>query len=199
MSDKPKNIHQIAGCSFSIYLMCWEFKDLILNALKQVDTSKVWIKTDEVSTIVRGRIPHIFDVVQAVFLQVAKTGEHAVFSGTFSIGCPGDTEGHAYMAKDNVCMNTNVAANLKQAVVSKFALYPMGGGDYMDVIYNQIEKMKEHGVKVSLTHYETKLAGSAQNVFKGLEKVLFETDQAGSDHTVLTATISANSPSLEAK
>jgi len=197
MSVNNNNADQIAGCSFSVYPMCNQFADLILSALEQTDTSKVWINTDEVSTIVRGRIPHIFDVTQAVFLHTAKTGKHVVFSGTFSVGCPGDSEGHSYMAEDDFPANRQISDDIKLEVVAKFALYPMGGGDYMDVIYKQIEAMKEHGVSVSLTHYETQLAGPAQNVFRGLEKVFEETDKAGSSHTVMTATISANSPSME--
>lgn len=197
MSDNTNNAGEIAGCSFSIYPMCDQFADLILSALDETDTSKVWINTDEVSTIVRGRLPHIFDVVQAVFLRTATTGEHVVFSGTFSVGCPGDTEGHSYMAEDDIPANVKIADQTEQDVAAKFALYPMGGGDYMDVIYQQIEAMKEHGVEVSLTHYETKLAGSAQKVFAGLEKVFTATDEAGSAHTVMTATVVANSPSFE--
>ena len=196
MTAKKNEEDRLAGCSFSIYPMSDQFADIIITALEQVDTSKVWINTDEVSTIVRGRIPHVFDVTQAVFLQAAKTGEHVVFSGTFSVGCPGDTEGHSYMAEDDTPANLEISEKTEQDIVAKFALYPMGGGDYMDVIYRQIEAMKEHGVEVSPTHYETKLAGSAQNVFEGLEKVFLKTDRAGSSHTVMTATVSANSPSL---
>lgn len=197
MAAKTENSNQIAGCSFSVYPMCDQFADLILDALEQVDTSKVWLNTDEVSTIVRGRIPHIFDVASAIFLQASKSGEHVVFSGTFSVGCPGDTEGHSYLAEDDIRQNAETSDEIEQDVVAKFALYPMGGGDYMEVIYRQIEAMKEHGVEVSPTHYETKLAGTAQNVFKGLEKVFLETDRAGSSHTVMTVTVSANSPSLK--
>lgn len=197
MAAKTNEADYLAGCSFSIYPMSDQFVDIILSALEQVDTSKVWINTDEVSTIVRGRIPHVFDVTHAVFLQAAKTGEHVVFSGTFSVGCPGDSEGHSYMAEDDIPANVEISEKTEQEVAAKFALYPMGGGDYMDVIYRQIEAMKEYGVEVSPTHYETELAGSAQNVFKGLEKVFHETDRAGSSHTVMTATVSANSPSQQ--
>ncbi len=197
MTDKNKNINEIAGCSFSIYPMCDQFVDLILSALETTDTSKVWMNTDEVSTIVRGRIPHIFDVTTTAFLKTAKSGEHVVFSGTFSIGCPSDTEGHTYMAEDDIRMNAEMLDDIEQGVVAKFALYPMGGGDYVDVIYNQIDAMRDHGLDVLLTHYETKLEGSAQDVFKGLEKVFAKTDEAGSSHTVMTATIVANSPSFE--
>jgi len=195
MTEKNLSSNKIAGCSFSIYPMCNQFADLILSALKATDTSKVWIKTDEVSTIVRGRLSHVFDVVQAVFLQTAQSGEHVVCSGTFSIGCPGDSEGHTYLAEDDIRMNKKLTDHVDLDVAAKFALYPMGGGDYMDLIYKQIEAMKKHGVDVSMTHYETKLFGPSQNIFKGLENVFTQTDSAGSSHTVMTVTISANSPS----
>ena len=197
MADKTNDENRIAGCSFSVYPMCDQFADLILDALKDVDTSKVWLHTDEVSTIVRGRIPHVFDVSSAVFMQAASSGEHVVFSGTFSLGCPGDTEGHIYMAEDDIRTNAEALNKIEQDVAAKFALYPMGGGNYMEVIYEQIEAMKEHGVEVAPTHYETKLAGPAQNILRGLEKAFRETDKAGSDHTVMTVTVSANSPSLQ--
>src|SRR6056297_791293 len=161
MSDKPQEQPRIAGVSFSLYPMCDNFVDLILSAIKKVDSSKVWMKTDRVSTIVRGRIPHIFDVTQAAFLEIAKTGEHVVYSATFSVGCPGDTEGHAYMDADEKTMNRELIEAVDQNLSAKFALYPMGGGNYMDPIYEQIEAMED----------------------------------AGSSHTVMTVTLSANSPS----
>jgi uncharacterized protein YqgV (UPF0045/DUF77 family) len=65
----------------------------------------------------------------------------------------------------------------------------------MDPIYEQIEAMKSHGVDVELTHYETMLDGPAQNLFRGLQGVLQAMEDAGSPHTVMTVTLSANSPS----
>lgn len=197
MTEKEKNQTRIAGCSFSLYPMTDHFTDLILATIKKVDSSKVWMKTDRVSTIVRGRIPHIFDVTQAAFLDICKTGKHVVYSSTFSVGCPGDTEGHTYMAEDDSLMNRKLIESAAQDVSAKFALYPMGGGNYMDPIYEQIEAMKNYGVDVNLTHYETMLDGPAQNVFKGLQDVFQAMEDAGSPHTVMTVTISANSPSPE--
>jgi len=195
MAKEENDKKRIAGCSFSVYPMSDRFVDLIISAIKKVDTSKVWMKTDKVSTIARGRIPHIFDVSQAIFLDVAKSGEHTVYSATFSVGCPGDTEGHTFMAKDDTPMNTNVISGIDQKVSAKFALYPMGGGNYMDLIYEQIEAMKKHGLDVNLTHYETMLEGSAVDVFTGLKRVFEAMEEAGSSHTIMTVTISANSPS----
>lgn len=195
MSNENQDQPRIAGVSFSLYPMCDNYADLILSAIEKVDSTKVWMKTDRVSTIVRGRIPHIFDVTQVAFLEIAKTGVHVVYSGTFSVGCPGDTEGHAYMDADDDVVNKDLIAATDQDLSAKFALYPMGGGNYMDPIYEQIEAMKGHGVDVELTHYETMLDGPAQNIFRGLQSVLQAMEDAGSPHTVMTVTLSANSPS----
>jgi energy-coupling factor transport system substrate-specific component len=194
MSKQKNDTPRIAGCSFSLYPMSDRFVDLILQSLEKVDKSKVWIKTDRVSTIVRGRIPHIFDVTQAAFLEIARNGAHVVFSATFSVGCPGDTAGHVYMAEDEIPMNRKLIEGIKQDGAAKFALYPLGGGNYMDAIYKQIESMKSHGVEVNLTHYETMLDGPVQNIFNGLQNVFQAMEDAGSPHTIMTVTLSANSP-----
>lgn len=188
---------RIAGCSFSVYPMADRFKEIILEALEAVDTSKVWIETDDVTTLVRGRIPHVFDVTSAIFLAAAKDGEHVVFNGTYSIGCPGDFAGDVYMAEDEVKLNLPTTGGIKLDTASKFSLYPLGGGNYMDTIYSQIENMRSHGIAVSKSHYSTRLDGNAIDVFEGLEHVFTETESSGSSHTVMTVTMSANSPSAK--
>lgn len=184
----------IAGASFSIHPMSNQFIEIIKEALKEVDTSKVYLKTDDVTTTVRGQLVHVFDVTKAAFLYAAKTGEHVAFQATYSLGCPGDSEGEAYMATDETPLNSGHIKNIKQPVASKFSLYPLGGGNYMDVIYEQIEAMKKH-VSVSPAHYSTRLDGEAVAIFDGLEQTFQATVEGGSSHTVMTVSISANSPS----
>lgn len=46
---------RIAGCQFTLYPMSDKFVDIILSALDEVDTSKVWKDTDDVSTCIRGK------------------------------------------------------------------------------------------------------------------------------------------------
>ena len=187
----------LAGCSFSIHPMSDNFIELITNALENTNSSKVWMQTDKVSTIVRGRMAHIFDVSQSVFAQTAQSGKHVAFHATYSIGCSGDSEGHSYMAESDELMNNTENKELSLDVAAKFALYPMDGGDYMDTIYEQIENMKSFGVEVTPTHYETRLDGKSHDIFKGLYSVFQETKEAGSNHTVMTVSISANSPTQE--
>lgn len=184
----------IAGASFSIHPMSDSFISIIKDALEKTDTSKVYVKTDDVTTTVRGKLVHIFDVTKAIFLHAASTGEHVAFQATYSLGCPGDSQGEAYMETDDAPLNTESIKDILQYVAAKFSLYPLGGGNYMDVIYNQIEAMKEY-VNVSPAHYSTRLDGDASDIFRGLEQVFTATVERGSSHTVMTVSISANSPS----
>ncbi|SDB83658.1 YKOF-related Family [Pelagirhabdus alkalitolerans] len=189
--------NRIAGVNFSIHPKRDDFVEIITGALEKVDTSKVWIETDDVSTLVRGRIPHIFDVTKAIYLHAANTGAHVAFEATYSVGCPGDTSGEVYMAEDDIVLNKEKVDDISQQAATKFALYPLGGGDYMDQIYAQIEAMKDRGVEVSPTHYATRLDGEATKIFNGLEQVFIDMEESGSSHTVMTVSMSANSPSTK--
>ncbi|MBN9653310.1 thiamine-binding protein [Halobacillus sp. GSS1] len=186
---------RIAGCSFSVHPMADNFVDYIKASLNEVDSSKVWMKTDDVTTTVRGRMEHVFDVTEAILLHIAKTGVHVAFQGTFSIGCPGDSAGDVHMDESEERLNKPHSREIEQHIAAKFSLYPMGGGDYMDTIYRQIEAMKEKGVEVTPAHYSTRLDGDTRDIFNGLEDVFRETEASGSSHTVMTVTVSANSPS----
>ncbi|MCP3028897.1 Ykof family thiamine-binding protein [Halobacillus sp. A5] len=188
---------RIAGCSFSVHPMSDHFIDHILDSLQEVDTTKVWLHTDDVTTTIRGRIEHVFDVTKAILLTIAKSGVHAAFQGTYSIGCPGDSSGDAYIAETSERVNEPSIHSIQQPIAAKFSLYPMGGGHYMDTIYHQIDHMKENGVNVSPAHYSTRLDGDTHQIFNGLESVFRKTEQSGSSHTVMTVTVSANSPSAK--
>ncbi|SFJ47914.1 YKOF-related Family [Halobacillus dabanensis] len=190
---------RIVGCSFSVHPMSDQFVSYIKTSLQEVDTSKVWMHTDDVTTTVRGRMEHVFDVTKAILLHIAKTEVHVAFQGTFSIGCPGDSSGDVYMDETTERMNEAETRDIQQYIAAKFSLYPMGGGNYMDTIYSQIEAMKEKGVTVSPAHYSTRLEGDTHDIFSGLEDVFRETENSGSSHTVMTVTVSANSPTHKEK
>lgn len=179
----------IAGAVFSVHPMSDQFVDIILGAIDQTDLSRVWRQTDTVATTVRGKAPHVFDAVHCLYARVAASGAHSALNATFSIGCPGDTEGHAAMEADNNRPNHYTAAELSGNVSAKFALYPMSGGEYMPVIMDQIEQMKATGLSVELVHYCTHLEGELKDVFAGLENVFLETAKV-SNHVVMTLQLS---------
>ncbi|RYG72000.1 thiamine-binding protein [Lentibacillus lipolyticus] len=194
MTNQACYAYGIFGASFSIHPMTSQFIDVIKGALAEADTSKVHMQTDDVTTTVRGRMVHVFDVTKAIFLHAAKTGEHVAFQATYSYGCPGDSTGDAYMAADEDPMNNDVVRKIRQPAAAKFSLYPLSGSDYMDTIYEQIEAMKQH-VTVRSAHYSTRLDGETAAIFDGLENVFQSTVESGSEHTVMTVSISVNSPS----
>lgn len=185
---------RIVGCRFSLFPMSDRFVPIILGALEKTDTSKVWIKSDDVSTCVRGRHEHVFDVVKSIFLQAAKSGEHVVLSATFSVGCPGDTEGDVFMSEDDVRLNESNDTTVDTAV--QFALYPMGVPHYMDIIYDAVKSAETEGTFSGGVHYASRLDGDASQVFRSLENA-FVASSTQTSHLVMTATLSCNSPSAK--
>ncbi|HEX6983710.1 MAG TPA: YkoF family thiamine/hydroxymethylpyrimidine-binding protein [Balneolaceae bacterium] len=189
--DIEKEDIEIAGCSFSIYPLNANYIEIIRSALDSVDLSKVWSKTDDVSTVIRGRISHVFSISKDVFLQAAQTGEHVTLRATYSIGCPGDDSGDVKMEENHEPVKTST--DISRPVSVKFALYPLGGkGNYIEIIKNQIEAVKEQDISVTVEHYETRLEGDAEKIFNSLEKVFRNSEMSGSVHTVMTVTMVAH-------
>jgi energy-coupling factor transport system substrate-specific component len=186
---------EITGVRFSIYPMSDRFVDIILSAINEVDTSKVWMETDDVSTCVRGRSEHVFDVVKAIFLNASKHGDHVVLSATFSNGCPGDSAGDVYLSENAERLNENQSQQINQEVAVQFALYPMGIPTYMNVIMDQVALAEEQGTFTKGIHYASRLDGEANGVFKTLEDAFNGAHDSDSTHIVMTVSMSANSPS----
>src|SRR5699024_6484304 len=185
---------QIAGASFSLYPMSDDFVDVIQNSLSETDTSKVWMQTDDVTTTVRGKMVHVFDVTKAIMIHAAETGKHVAFQATYSLGCPGDSEGDVYLSEDDNIANLGVSESGNHYAAAKFSLYPLGGGDYMDIIYEQIDAMQEY-VSVTPAHSSTKLEGEVVHIVNGLERVFQASVNSGFSHTAMTVSVIVNSVS----
>jgi energy-coupling factor transport system substrate-specific component len=186
---------EITGARFSVYPMTERFAEIILSALQEVDTSKVWLKTDDISTCVRGQSAHVFDVVKAIFLRCAMNGHHVVLNATFSNGCPGDSAGDTFMAADPFLMNEELSQSIQQDVSVQFALYPLGIPGYMDIIMDQVKAADQQGVFTCGVHYASRLDGEGNKVFRALENAFAGALKSDSSHNVMTVTMSANSPS----
>lgn len=182
----------IVGFRFSLHPMASNFVKVIKGALTDIDTSNVWLRTDDVSTIIRGKQIHVFNVAKALTLHTAKTGEHVALSGTFSIGCPGDSSGDVFLEKDDVLLNTD---KTQQYVSSQFALYPMNNPDYMAVIYREVERAKQQGVFNDSMHYASGIDGDIHDVFSFYEQAFTNARSDKHRHLVMTVSMSLNSPS----
>ena len=141
---------RIVGFRFSLYPMSEQFVEVITSVLAETDTAKVWLQTDDISTCIRGRMEHVFDVAKAIYLHAAKTGLHVVLNGTFSIGCPGDSEGDTYMSEDSERNNEAKVAELTIDAPTQFALYPMNEEKYMSYIADVVEIAQEKGDRKSV-------------------------------------------------
>lgn len=188
------NAEKLVGASFTLSPMCDDFVGVILDTLEKTDTSKVWIETDDVSTVVRGKLVHVFDVTKAICVYAARTGKHVSFQVKYTTGCPGNEETNAYLKQDDVPGNTMSKADKTLYAAAKFSLYPIGATEFMETIMEQVERMKEY-VSVTRVPYATKLEGGLVEMFEGLEKVFRATVDTGSHHNVMMLSVSMNSPS----
>lgn len=181
----------IVGFRFSLYPMADDFVSVIKGALEKTDTSNVWMHTDDVSTVIRGKQVHVFNVAKAIALHAAKTGKHIALSGTFSAGCPGDTAGDVYLEKSEEIANTDATT---QYVSSQFALYPMNNPAYMEIIYREVDRAKEQGVFNESMHYASGIHGDIHDVFAFYEEAFSNARSEEHKHLVMTVSMSINSP-----
>lgn len=182
----------IVGFRFSLYPMSGDFIKIIKVALEETDTTNIWMHTDDVSTVIRGKQNHVFNTVKALTLHAAQTGEHVALSGTFSVGCPGDLSSDVYLEQDDVLLNTD---ETKHYVSSQFALYPMNNRDYMTVIYEEMDRAKKHGVWNDSMHYASGIHGDIHKVFAFYEESFNYARSIKYPHLVMTLSMSINSPS----
>jgi len=181
----------IVGFRFTLSPMTDDFIGTIKGALKGTNMTGVWRHTDDVSTVIRGRAEHVFDVARTVLSLASEEGRHVSMSGTFSVGCPGDSAGDEALDAPPQQLN---GSSREQYVSSQFALYPMGAENYMDLIYDEIEQAKQAGVYNDSMHYASGIHGNLDDVFSYYEAA-FNRTREKNRHVVMTVTFSVNSPS----
>lgn len=194
MSEKNNGRDMLIGFRFAIYPMTDDFVKIIKGALKQVDTSQVEMKTDDITTLIRGERVHVFDVAAAVFIHAAKTGTHVVMNGTFIRGGPEEAPPAA--GHNSEPRNTSASNGKTVEAAAQTAFYHMENSDYLQLIEEKISIAKSHGTYTKTVPYATRLDGEANTVFRTLEAMF---NHAGATeqhvHTAMTAVVSANSPS----
>ena len=188
----------ISGCRFALYPMHSDFVPLILGALEKTDTAKVWSQSDALSTVYRGKLVHVFDAVRALFINAYTPGIHMAMEAQVSKGCPGDSDADNFLATDNLPLNAPLVADIHFPVSCKLALYPLGGGDYIDHIAHVFRMAEQADLNPTIVHYATRIGGDIHTVMHYLEAVCAYTAQHV-PHYVLTFTLSVNSPTVEAR
>lgn len=186
----------ITGCRFSLSPMSDQYIDIILGAIGKVDTSKVWSKTERLSTLYRGKREHVIDAVKACFVHAWRKDVHMTMEMTFSKGCPGDTDAESYLAEDPCLCNAEGMKDIHFPVDCKISLYPMGVNNYMEYIANVVNHAVDLGIYGGSTHYVTLLKGDVHQLFDYFQWVNEYCADALS-HYVFEVTLSVNSPTEE--
>ena len=186
----------ISGCRFTLYPMDSNFIPIILGSLEKTDTSHVWSETDALSTVYRGKLPYVIDAVRALFINAYHPDVHMALEGQISKGCPGDSDGDSVLRYEDAAPNLPFTAERHFPVKCKFALYPMGDGEYIDHIAQVWHMAEEAGLQPESIHYVTRLTGDVQDIFRYFEEVcrLMETLVP---HYIIHFTLSVNSPTAE--
>lgn len=185
-------ISDVVGARIGVYPMQDNFVDVILGAVKATDRTGLAVMTDDLGTTVQGNRDRVFSYVKEVFLRAADAGGHVVANVLFSIGCPGDVpEDFDFDEKPK-----EVELPMEDMQVAcAWSLYPLGSGEYFQVIMEEVQKAMElSNVEVESFHYCTRLDGTARDIFKLLE-TSFEGVSKRINHTIIHATFSKGSPS----
>ena len=195
-----------AGAQISLYAMTDRFVEVIMDAVGVIrGRSDLETRTDDLSTVILGEERAVFATARDAFAAAAAGGVHVVLNAHFSRGCPGDdyclTRWQGEKAsRDGEPVPEGTLNELEPpggaaavtTAACQFALYPLGVADYMEQIYGAINHAKESGRFTASKNFVSRLDGTVSELFDELFAAFLA---AGSDHTTIHATISANSPS----
>jgi uncharacterized protein YqgV (UPF0045/DUF77 family) len=92
-SSGDGKVHMI-GCRFAIYPMTDNFVEVILSAVRDMETDGMTVRTDSLGTLLVGEEDQVFDAVRGAFARAATHGGHVVMTLHLSRGCPGEPEGY---------------------------------------------------------------------------------------------------------
>ncbi|MCL2381586.1 MAG: Ykof family thiamine-binding protein [Treponema sp.] len=183
--------NDVTGCRFALAVMSCDFVPLILESIKNVNTEKVWSKTDALSTIYRGKRIHVMDCLKALFSNANDGKTHITLEAAVSKGCSGNADNGSLSAADGALLNNTV----KQFnVLCKTAFYPLGIADYMEHITHITKIAKDRGLLVEPLPDVTVLKGDVNDMFDYFGAALAYAEQNVSRY-VLQISLSANSPS----
>jgi hypothetical protein len=177
--------------------MTGDFVPVILAALKGLEgRTQLRASSDDLSTFLLGPPEALFKALEDVFVDAAASGVHVVMNATFSRGCPGEPDEpccHPQEKAPSAVASVWDGITRGVDVSAQFALLPLGDQDYMSHIVAEIDEARKAGVYAAPKHFCSKLKGDAHQLFSYLENA-FDRGGAKTAHTVMTATLSVNSP-----
>lgn len=151
---------RIAGFRFSLYPMTDDFISVIKSALKKPTHLRFGRKPTISAQSCADRLIMYSIFAKAIYLYAANSEKHIVMNGTFSIGCPGDTQGDTYLSADGKRVNEDAVGSLNAEAPCQFALYPMNEPDYMGLIIEAVDIAKAEGTFVQEPITRASLTGT---------------------------------------
>lgn len=188
---------EITGCRIALYPMTDRFVDFIMQGIEKTDTSRVWMHTDSLGTLIRGQMDDVVNTSMLMFANAYQREVHMSSSLTFSKGCPGDVEAD-YLEGIESLDSWIRSKNDHEQCEATFSFYSFGNTDYMEHIYHVIDMSKQQHLYSEKSHYSTVIQGSIFEIFQLFKNVLMYAD-AHLNHFVIEANLSVNSPSKKEK
>jgi hypothetical protein len=187
------------GARFSLHPHCDDYVEVISSALAAADRSRVEVRTDDVSTFVRGSEQDVVRYVHGVLAAAGGTRWHVVAHLLLSRGCPGEV---ACELPDDALLDAVAVPELAPtglAASAHWALYPLDdtGGDHLDQIMTAIGTAGSRAT-TSPEHFVTRLDGDLSDVLTAVAAGWLEAARHAR-HVVTHVTLSLHSPSAGAR
>ncbi len=180
-----------AGCDFMLAPMTDSYEELIMGAVTQLDTSRVWIETSKLGTVFRGSIADVIDNVAACFILSYRPDVH--MTAEIALKCR-DNEACGKAAADGEPANRKKIGNASFKADCKFAVYASEG--VKEIEEDADREAGSRGILKGKRFGSTVLAGDVKDIF-GYFEWLAESCTERAEDAVIRITLSVNSPTAE--
>ncbi|MBO3083967.1 YkoF family thiamine/hydroxymethylpyrimidine-binding protein [Cellulomonas fengjieae] len=196
---RPQSVRRLTdlgvGARFSLHPHCDDYVEVITSALAAADATRVDVRTDDVSTFVRGEEADVIRYVHAALAAAGGTRWHVVAHVLLSRGCPGEV---ACELPDDVLLDAVGVPELPPTGLSAsahWALYPLddSGTDHLAQIMEAIGTAGSRAT-ASPEHFVTRLDGDLSDVLTAVAAGWLEAARHVR-HVVTHVTVSMHSPS----
>jgi energy-coupling factor transport system substrate-specific component len=183
------------GARVSLFAMTDGFVDVILGALRTVDSGSLHVVTDDVSTLVMGPEDEVLRYLRDLIAAAASVepGTHMGVQIMLSRGCPGAVD-DAFDPNEPLPVIERIElipTGLRAA--AHWALYPLGVAGHMPAIEGVIADAQASGLTVELERFVTRLEGDVAEVLSTVGAA-WTTVGAAVPHVVTHLTLSLDSP-----